>query len=130
MRTNAGVHSPVAAGAMLTVDLGAIRENYRLLRSKLYGVPAAGVGKPDGYGLGATAVAQALIEEGCDTFFVAHLSEAVALRASIGDERAIHILNGLSPGAEDECIICGAVPVLNSLEQVEAWRAAARRADR
>lgn len=125
-RTSAGVHSPVAAGAVLTIDLGAIRENYRLLKSKLDGVPAAGVVKADGYGLGAAAVAHALIEEGCDTFFVAHLSEAVALRASIGDKRAIHILNGLSPGAEEECIACGAVPVLNSLEQLDAWRAAAR----
>ena len=126
-RTSEGVHSLVAAGAVLAIDLGAIRENYRLLKSRLDGVPAAGLVKAAGYGLDAPAVAHALIREGCNTFFVAHLSEAVALAASIGDKPAIHILNGLAPGAEQECIACGAIPVLNSLEQLDAWRGAARR---
>jgi alanine racemase len=129
-RTHPEVHSLAVAWAVLTVDLGAIRWNYRLLKSKLGGVPAAGVVKADGYGLNATAVARVLIEEGCDAFFVAHLSEAVSLRASIGEKRAIHVLNGIPPGAEQECIGCGAIPVLNSIEQIEAWRAAARRAGR
>ena len=41
------------AGAILTIDLGAIRENYRILKRMLGGVAAAGVVKADGYGLGA-----------------------------------------------------------------------------
>ena len=118
--------SAAAAGAVLTVDLGAIRQNYRLLKARLGSIPAAGVVKADGYGLGAAKVDRALVEEGCDTFFVAHLSEAVALRKAIGAKPAIHVLNGIPPGAEGACVECGAVPVLNSLEQVEAWRAAAR----
>ena len=122
--------SPASAGAILTIDLGAIRENYRLLKRRLGNVPAAGVVKADGYGLGAAEVAAALGAEGCSIFFVAHLGEAVALRAALGNIAAIQVLNGLQPGAEDECMAAGAVPVLNSIEQVEAWGNAARRAGR
>src|SRR5919108_5866006 len=122
--------STAAAGAVLTIDLSALRENYRVLKRKLGGVPAAGVVKADGYGVGAIAVADVLAEEGCDTFFVAHLPEAEALRLDLGEKPAIHVLNGVPPGAERECIECGAIPVLNSLEQIEAWRRAASRAGR
>jgi alanine racemase len=122
--------SPASAGAILTIDLGAIRENYRILKRRLGGVPAAGVVKADGYGLGAAEVAAALRAEGCTIFFVAHLAEAVALRAALGNAPAIQVLNGIQPGAEDECVAAGAVPVLNSIEQIEAWRDAAKRAGR
>jgi alanine racemase len=115
---------------VLTIDLGAVRANYRLLKARLGGVAPAGVVKADGYGLGAAHVARALIAEGCDIFFVAHLDEARRLRDAIGDRPAVHVLNGIMPGAEDECIAAGAIPVLNSLEQLEAWRDAAKRAGR
>ena len=61
---------------------------------------------------------------------MAHLGEAVALRAALGNAPAIQVLNGIQPGAEDECVAAGAVPVLNSIEQIEAWRKAAKRAGR
>jgi alanine racemase len=118
-----------AAGAILTVDLAALRENYRRLKRLLGKVPA-GVVKADGYGLGAAEVAEALLEEGCTSFFVAHLAEAAALRAALGEKPAIHVLNGIPPGAEGQCVDAGAIPVLNSLEQAAAWRAAAAKAGR
>ena len=62
----------------------------------------AGVVKADGYGLGARQVAAALVAEGCDTFFVAHLAEGVALRDALGPKPEIHVLNGLPPGSEAE----------------------------
>ncbi|TIN33776.1 MAG: alanine racemase, partial [Mesorhizobium sp.] len=65
--------SETAAGAILTIDLGAIRENYRRLKARLAGVRCAGVLKADGYGLGAAQVASALMKEGCEIFFVALL---------------------------------------------------------
>jgi len=49
--------SEAAAGAVLTIDLGAVRENYRRLKAQLGGVRCAGVVKADGYGLGAAPVA-------------------------------------------------------------------------
>jgi alanine racemase len=113
------------ADAVLTVDLAAIRSNYRLLSARAGGVECAGVVKADGYGVGASAVARALAAEGCRTFFVAHLSEGIALRAAIGDDFRIFILNGLSPGAEGACHDAGLMPMLNSIEQLHRWRALA-----
>ena len=80
--TKSTIHAPAqpdeaAAGAILTIDLSAIRENYRRLKARLDGVACAGVVKADGYGLGAVEVAKALRKEDCDTFFVAHLDAAL-----------------------------------------------------
>jgi alanine racemase len=114
------------AGAILSIDLGAIRENYRILRSRLTRGRCAAVVKANGYGLGAARVARALMEDGCDTFFVAHVAEGIELERSIGWDVEIYVLNGVPPGAEEQCA-GGLVPVLNSTEQLDAWRAAARR---
>ncbi|PTE06780.1 alanine racemase [Mesorhizobium helmanticense] len=119
-----------AAGAILTIDLGAIRENYRRLKARLGGARCAGVVKADGYGLGAAQVAAALAREDCDTFFVALLSEGIALRRSLGPVPAIHVLSGMAPGAEGEAEAAGLTAVINSVEQLAAWRTAARRAGR
>ncbi len=120
-----------AAGAVLTIDLDAVRENYRRLKARLAGGAAcAGVVKADGYGLGAVPVARALAREGCDTFFVAHAGEGLALRAALGPAPAIYVLNGITPGAERDAAAAGLAAVLNSLDQLAAWRAAARAAGR
>ncbi|UVK42327.1 alanine racemase [Mesorhizobium sp. AR07] len=122
--------SEAVAGAILTIDLGAIRENYRRLKVQLDGVRCAGVVKADGYGLGASQVAAALLREGCDIFFVALLGEGIALRRSLGPGSAIFVLNGVSPGAEKDAVAADLSAVINSQEQLAAWRAAARRAGR
>lgn len=122
--------SAAAAGAVLTVDLGALRENYRHLRSRLAGARCAGVLKADGYGLGATQVALALMKEGCDIFFVALLAEGMALRKAIGDRPEIYVLNGLPPGSEPEAVAAGLCPVINSGVQLKAWRSMAQGARR
>ncbi len=115
------------AGAILTIDLGAIRENYRRLRSRLGGVACAAVVKADGYGLGAAQAAAALRKEGCGVFFVAHAVEGLSLRKALGDGPEILVLNGIHPGAEDDCAEAGLIAVANSAEQLAAWREAARR---
>jgi len=110
-----------AAVSRLTIDLGAVRRNYRRLLERLGGVACAGVVKADGYGLGAERVAPALWAEGCRVFFVATLDEAVRLRPVVPDA-TVCCLNGLLPGTEavfDEHRI---VPVLNALEQIARWR--------
>lgn len=122
--------SEVAAGAILTIDLGAIRENYRRLKARLGDVRCAGVLKADGYGIGASQVAAVLLREGCDIFFVALLGEGVALRRSIGPGPAIFVLNGIPPGAEPDAVAADLCAVINSGGQLAAWRVAARRAGR
>lgn len=120
--------SEAAAGAILTVDLDAVRENYRRLKVRLGGVRCAGVVKADGYGLGAAPVAMALAREGCDIFFVAHLGEGISLRRALGAAPAIHVLNGIPPGVEGKAVAAGLTPVVNSIGQLAAWRQAARNA--
>jgi alanine racemase len=115
------------AGAILTVDLSAIRENYRLLRDRLDGAECAAVVKADGYGLGTVEVAAALRKEGCNVFFVAHAAEGISLRQGLGDGPDIYVLNGIHPGAEDDCAEAGLIAVANSAAQLAAWQAAAER---
>jgi alanine racemase len=126
IQQQAGPPDEAAAGAILTIDLEAVRANYRSLKARLGGTACAGVVKADGYGLGAAPVARALRKEGCDTFFVAHVGEGCALREALGPQPAIFILNGIPPGAEDGCVAAALTPVLNSREQLGAWRGAAR----
>jgi alanine racemase len=124
-------HSAEAgAGAVLSIDLGAVRANYRILRGKLAGKPCAAAVKADAYGLGADEVAKALTREGCDSFFVADVNEGVSLRAALGAKAAIYLLNGLSHGSEQSCVEANLFPVLNSIDQVTLWRAHAARLSR
>ena len=115
--------------SVLTIDLGAIASNYGLLRARVAGGCAAVV-KADAYGLGAERVGPALAAVGCTDFFVAHLGEGIALRNAAGPNPRIHVLNGLLPGEERECLRQDLVPVLNDLGQIQAWSAAARQAGR
>ncbi|HLZ66814.1 MAG TPA: alanine racemase [Aliidongia sp.] len=121
---------PAAAGAVLTIDLAALRDNYRLLQGRLGAAQCAAVVKADAYGLGAARVATTLSRIGCRHFFVAHLQEGVALRAALPAEAEIFVLNGLMPGAEAACLDAGLTPVLNSLAQVDGWAALSRRRGR
>jgi alanine racemase len=111
--------------ASLTVRLGAVRENYRICGALVAGAAVSGVVKADAYGLGMAPVARALLEAHCDTFFVARLSEGIALRPLVAGAR-IFVLDGVSTQSASELITWRLTPVLNSLEQIHAWSAAAR----
>ena len=114
------------AGAVLTIDLGAIRGNYRLLRSRAGKAFCGAVVKADAYGLGAVPVARALAEEGCRHFFVAHLDEGIALRPHLPASAEIFVLHGPPVDTELEFVEHHLIPVLNSTAQVAGWRQAAR----
>ncbi|MEO7493827.1 MAG: alanine racemase [Massilia sp.] len=116
----------IRAGAILTVDLDALCANYRLLRERARPAHCAAVLKSNAYGLGALPVGRALYEEGCRHFFVAHLDEGIALRPFLPDDADIFVLHGPPPGAERECRRHRLIPVLNSIEQIQAWRRLAR----
>ena len=114
------------AGAVLTIDLGAVARNYRTLCRRLQGVRCAAVVKADAYGLGAAEVTPALARAGCDYFFVATLDEGVALRGLLPDA-AIAVLNGTLAGTEAAFAEHRLLPVLNDLGQIERWAALAKR---
>src|ERR1700710_1966590 len=84
--------------ARLTVRLPAIVANYRTYRRMAGPTAVAAVVKADGYGLGAARVAPALAQAGCDSFFVARLEEAIALRKSVPRAR-IFVLDGADADA-------------------------------
>ncbi|WP_152048089.1 alanine racemase [Aureimonas psammosilenae] len=115
-----------ASGGILTVDLTALRANYARLRQEATGAEVAGVVKANAYGLGIEPVAKALWAEGCRTFFVAQLCEALELRPLLPDAD-IFVLNGLASGTEEAAARRNIRPVLNSLPQIRAWSALAAR---
>src|SRR5690606_33820149 len=89
------------AGAVLTVDLGALAENWRRLAALVAPADCAAVVKANAYGLGAAECAPALWDAGARLFCVAHLDEGVALRAVL-PEAEIFVLHGPFPRTEAE----------------------------
>lgn len=67
--------------AMLTVDLAAVQENYRLL-ARQAAVPLLPMVKSDAYGLGAVEVANVIDREEPVAFGVASVAEGLQLRAA------------------------------------------------
>lgn len=111
------------AGALLTIDLDAIAENYRRLNARLApGAQCAGLVKADGYGCGAIPVAKRLFAEGCRVFFVARPDEGFALKPHVPGAE-VCVLDGLLPGLVGDYAEAGITPVLNDAGQVEAWTA-------
>lgn len=119
---------------MLSVDLGALVDNWRALARRAAPARCAAVVKADAYGLGAVPVVRSLLRAGCREFFVALVDEGIRLRESLGaawpHDARLHVLHGAMPGAEVDCLAHGLVPVLNSVDQVARWQAAARREGR
>lgn len=117
--------SAARAGAYLTVDLHAVRANYRTLRALGGGAACGAVLKADAYGLGMAPVAAALLREGCRTFFTAHLDEGIRLRELLPAGTTIYVMHGAMPGAARDCLAHDLVPVLNDPGQLVEWRALA-----
>jgi len=109
-----------AAGPVLTVDIDAVVANYRLLVERVRPAKVAAVVKADGYGLGATPIARALAHAGCETFFVAHVEEGLTLRLALPSSHIL-VLHGFFRHAAAAFADARLIPVLSSLEQVEAW---------
>lgn len=111
------------AGALLTVDLAAIAENWRLLKRRANaGCDVGAVVKADAYGLGMEPVAKALLAAGCATFYVAHLDEGLALRGALGPAPRIVVMHGPNKGTEKDFAALRLIPVLSSPVQISRWR--------
>jgi len=111
------------APATLTVDLNALAANFRTLEA-VGGVPVHPVVKADSYGLGAAACAGRLMTEGARTFFVARTAEGERLRAALGAEPTIYVLDGCLPGRATRLRTANLRPVLNADAQLAEWRTA------
>jgi alanine racemase len=124
-RFNPTAADAARTGAILTIDLAAIAENYRLLQEQARTAVCAAVVKADAYGLGAQEVAPVLAQAGCRQFFVAHLDEGIEVRRILGSGVTIAVLHGPLAGTEADFVAYDLVPVLNSLDQVSRWAATA-----
>jgi alanine racemase len=115
--------------ARLTIDLDALAANHAQLKADCPGAEVAPVVKADGYGLGAGPVSRRLHAEGARRFFVARLVEGEALRRELGERDAIIlVLDGLSTGRAERMAASHLSPVLNSLEEIDAWAGMGERA--
>lgn len=113
------------AQAVLTIDLQALCDNWRILRDRAAPAECSAVVKGNAYGTGLTEAATALAGAGCRTFFVAQLSEGRRLRQALPDEHIrIFTLNGLAGGAHCADTVATHLahrvqPVLGSFEEID-----------
>jgi alanine racemase len=111
-----------AETGVLTVDLSALADNWRMLARLAAGAECGAVVKADAYGLGLAPVAHALLSAGCRTFFVANVVEGEAARA-VAPDATIYVLDGLVPGAARRLVAADLIPALGSLGEIEDWAA-------
>jgi len=107
------------------IDLGALRENYAVVRASVPSRSAVlAVVKADAYGHGFLEVSKELERQGVDAFGVAFLAEAIQLRKA-GIDKPVLLLGGVYPGQERKCVGFGISSAVFSLEQLKALDLAA-----
>jgi alanine racemase len=111
---------------VLTVDLNALVANWRKLEKTAVPAESSAVIKSDAYGCGAEPVARALAKAGCQTFFVATLDEATAVRAAVSSA-AIYVLNGFVQNTGETYAKIDARPVIGDLNELAEWDVFCRR---
>ena len=117
---------PAAAPAILTIDVAALADNWRLLKRRAQPGDCAAVVKANGYGLGIETVAPPLYAAGCRVFFVAHIGEGKRLRALLPHADArIYVLNGLEAKADPlaDYAALRLAPAIGGAAELERWAA-------
>jgi alanine racemase len=112
---------PEIAGAVLTIDLAAIGENWRRLAAEARPAECGAAVKGDAYGLGIAPVARALWEAGCRSYFVARPMEGGELRAILPREAVIYVLDGLFPGQAEYYAKEDLRPCLIARDEAVEW---------
>ncbi len=112
--------NPALAGARLTIDLGALADNWQMLSGRAGNAECGAAVKANGYGLGIGPVAGTLWAAGCRTFFVAVPQEGLHLRNILPDA-VIYVLNGLFEDAGPELSAANLRPALGSPDEVHDW---------
>ncbi len=107
---------------ILEIDSDALVSNWHALGRQVTGATIGAAVKADAYGVGAHEVVSRLSKAGCADFFVAHWSEALALKGTIATSQ-ISVLNGTTGNDLAAIRALGAVPVLNTPGQVGDWKA-------
>ena len=113
------------SGAIATIDCGVIAGNFRALQAMCGHAEVAATIKADAYGLGATQIAKTLVDAGCKSFYVAHYSEALQLRAQHKNV-TIFVLHGIPAGAEQEAQQHNITSIITDMGALERMRDAAK----
>jgi alanine racemase len=113
------------AGAVLTIDLVAVKENWRRLKARAGSAECGAAVKGNAYGLGIDHVARALWEAGCRSYFVARPKEGEELRAIL-PEATIYVLDGLFAGQAEFYAKLNLCPALISISEAREWSAFGR----
>ena len=113
------------AGAVLTIDLVALKANWRRLNALAGKAECGAAVKGNGYGLGIEPVALALWEAGCRSFFVARPKEGEELREVL-PHATIYILDGLFAGQAEFYAKLDLCPALICIAEAREWAAFGR----
>ncbi|MAK99713.1 MAG: alanine racemase [Citromicrobium sp.] len=105
----------------LTIDTAALADNWRALDTLSRPGRAGAAVKADCYGLGIEHCVPALLDAGCEQFFVAHWSEVADLLRFVPPKQ-VAVLHGANTAEEAAYAkATGVVPVINSLQQARVW---------
>lgn len=117
---------PAGATGVLTIDLDAVVANWRKLEKAAVPAQCGAAVKADAYGCGVDQVVRALAAAGCETFFVATLDEARAVRTA-APAAAVYVLNGLLQNSGDALAAINCRPVIGDLNELAEWDVFCRR---
>ena len=108
------------AGAVLTIDLEALKANWKTLAARAATSECGAAVKGNAYGLGIAPVAEALWQAGCRSFFVARPMEGEELRALL-PHAVIYVLDGLFAGQAEFYAKLDLRPALISIDEAREW---------
>jgi alanine racemase len=111
----------VSAFTGITIDRGALIENYATIADRVAPAGVIAVVKANAYGHGALDAAQAFVDAGAEWLGVADIDEAVALRQG-GIDEGVRILTWLHAPDEDfrRAAQFDVTPAVSSVEQLSA----------
>ena len=103
----------------LNISLDIIKYNWTKLNYASNG-KAAAVIKANAYGLGMIEITKALIDAGCNFFYLANLDEAITLRKKYPSSNiSIAVFEGFFKGNEAFYFDNNLIPIINSLNQLK-----------
>ena len=103
----------------LNISLDIIKSNWITLNHASNG-KAAAVIKANAYGLGMIEITKALIDAGCNYFYLANLEEAKVLRKIYPSTNiSIAVFEGFFKGHELDYFSNNLVPIINNLNQLK-----------
>jgi len=102
----------------LTISLKGIKSNWKSINNASNG-KAAAVVKANAYGMGMIKVVDALLDAGCNYFYVANIAEGIELRNKFNSNKiSIAIFEGYLEGYQKIYAENNLIPIINSLDQL------------